>query len=147
MPNITERDCRREVKERNKIYDADCKGLYVSLSPTAPPTFSLKYTCPITKQRATHRLGVYQRAADGVEARDVAYWRKQGLMLRIRIANGEDIAQASRQAQAQQAKQQLTVAELIDLRIAWISEEITERRHTEDGVILKKKRRIKDWKT
>ncbi|MCP3402843.1 MULTISPECIES: Arm DNA-binding domain-containing protein [unclassified Bradyrhizobium] len=62
MPNITEKNCRAEVKQRTKVYDAACAGLYVSLSPSAPPTFSLKYTCPITKKRSTHRLGVYQKA-------------------------------------------------------------------------------------
>jgi len=60
MPkNITEKYCRAEVSKRRKIYDKDCRGLYVSLSPTAPPTFSLKYTHPLTKKRSTHWLGVY----------------------------------------------------------------------------------------
>ena len=40
MPNITEKNCRAEIKARRKIYDASCAGLYVSLSPTALPTFS-----------------------------------------------------------------------------------------------------------
>jgi integrase len=144
--NITNRDCLTEVKRREKIYDAECSGLYVSLSPTAPPTFSLKYTHPITKQRGTHRLGVYQQAEEGGEARDVAYWRKQGLKLKIRIANGEDIAQAARQASKLQANLSgMTLGEIIDKYIAWISDEVTHRKHTDDGVVIKKKPRKKDW--
>ncbi|UGY24966.1 tyrosine-type recombinase/integrase [Bradyrhizobium septentrionale] len=146
MPqNITNKDCIGEVKKREKIYDAECSGLYVSLSPTAPPTFSLKYTCRITKQRATQWLGIYQKGGEGSPARDVAYWRREAMKLKIRIGNGEDIAQAARQAHDRQAKQQLTVGQLIDQRIAWISEEIEVRRHTEDGVIIKRKPRMKDW--
>jgi hypothetical protein len=146
MPNITNRNCLKEVKTREKIYDGECSGLYVSLSPTAPPTFSLKYSCPITKKRATHRLGVYQQAEEGVEARDVAYWRIVAAKLKIRIANGEDIAQAARLSQELQAKQAgMLLGEMIDKYIAWISEEITVRRHTETGVIIKKKPRKKDW--
>ena len=44
MPNITEKDCRKTVTKRKRIYDAECSGFNVSLSPTAPPTFHLKYT-------------------------------------------------------------------------------------------------------
>jgi len=146
MPNITEKNCRKPVTRRRKIYDAECSGLYVSLSPTAPPTFFLKYTNPITKKRGTHRLGVYQQAEEGVEARDVAYWRLEAMRLKIRIANGEDIAQTARQARRLQAKQTgITVGELIDLRIEWLSEEIETRRHKEDGVIIKKGTRKKSW--
>ena len=146
MPNITNRHCLKEVKTREKIYDAECSGLYVSLSPTAPPTFSLKYSCPITKKRATHRLGVYQQAEEGVEARDVAYWRIVAAKLKIRIANGEDIAQAARLSHELQAKQAgMLLGEMIDKYITWISEEITVRRHTEAGLIIKKRPRKKDW--
>src|SRR6201997_5125099 len=141
MPNITNRHCLKEVKTREKLYDGECSGLYVSLSPTAPPTFSLKYSCPITKKRATHRLGVYQQAEEGVDARDVAYWRVEAAKLKIRIANGENIAQAARLSNELQAKQAgMLLGEMIDKYVAWISEEITVRRHNETGVIIKKKR-------
>src|SRR5207247_1666728 len=134
MPNITEKNCRAEVKKRSKIYDASCSGFYVSLSPTALPTFFLKYTNPITKKRGTHRLGVYQQGEH-----DVAFWRKEGWKLKIRIANGEDIAQTARQVRRLQAKQAgIMVGEIIDKRIAWISEEVETRRHTERGVVIKK---------
>lgn len=141
--NITNRDCTRKVTKREKIYDAECTGLYVGLSPTAPPTFSLKYTCPITKKRCHHRLGVYRKAEDGRPAHDVAYWRIEAAAVRIRLNSGEDIAAARRRAQDRQAKQQITVNELIDLRVAWCREEITVRRHTETGTIIKSKPRFK----
>ncbi|RXG91624.1 tyrosine-type recombinase/integrase [Bradyrhizobium zhanjiangense] len=142
--NITNRDCTRKVTKREKIYDAECSGLYVSLSPTAPPTFSLKYTCPITKQRGTHRLGIYGKAEDGQPARDVVYWRIEANKVKQRLARGEDISATTRRAQDQQAKQMMTVNQLIDLRIAWCAEEITVRRHTDSGVVLKTKPRMKD---
>ncbi|MET3994883.1 integrase [Bradyrhizobium sp. S3.9.2] len=139
MPNITEKHCRAEVKERIKIYDKDCSGLYVSLSPTAPPTFSLKYTCPITKKRGAHRLGVYQQGEQ-----DVAYWRKAAARLKVRIDNGEDIAQTARQARSLQAKQaDITVGEMIDCYVAWISDEIEHKRQTDQGKIVKIKPRMK----
>jgi integrase len=145
MPNITEKHCRKEVKTRIKIYDAECKGLYVSLSPTAPPTFSLKYSCPITKKRATYRLGVYQKSEEGVEARDVVYWRLEAMKLKIRIANGEDIAQTARQARKLQAKLSgITVGEIFDKRIAWVSELVPKGRD-KDGITLKMGPRKKDW--
>ena len=142
--NITNRHCIGKVTRREKIYDAECSGLYVSLSPTAPPTFSLKYTNPTTKARGTHWLGIFKLAEEGGEARDVGYWRAEAFKIKARIGRGEDIAGTKQRVQAMQAKQSLTVGELIDLRIAWISEEITVRRHSEDGVIIKRKPRLKD---
>jgi integrase len=145
MPNITNRCCTTPVKKRERLHDAECKNLYVSLSPSELPTFFLRYSCKIRKKRLTQRLGVYQQAGEGIEARDVAYWRKEAMKLKIRIANGEDIAQAARQAHELQAKLTgTTVDDLIDLRIAWISEVIEVRRHTEEGVIIKRKPRMKD---
>ncbi|TYL70955.1 integrase arm-type DNA-binding domain-containing protein, partial [Bradyrhizobium cytisi] len=140
MPkNITEGDCRSRATKRRKIYDKDCRGLYVSLSPTAPPTFSLKYTHPITKKRAFHRLGIY----DAVES-NVAYWRKQATALKLKIANGQDIAAAARQERAIAAKRaDITVSDLIDKYVAWISEEIEHKKHTEQGVIRKIRPRMK----
>ncbi|MBR0997739.1 hypothetical protein [Bradyrhizobium liaoningense] len=145
MPrNITNRDCIKAVTKRQKIYDADCKGFYVSLSPTAPPTFSLKYTCPIRKRRATHRLGVYQQAGDGIEAREVAYWRIAAMKLVLRIANGEDIAATAQLAQQAAAKGLMTVDELIDLRIAWMRRLVPKGRE-KDGVTLKMRPFKKAW--
>jgi integrase len=141
MPNITEKNCRKPVTKRTKVYDAECSGLYVSLSPTAPPTFYLKCTSPITKKQASHRLGVYQ---DG--ERDVDYWRRQAAKLKFRIDDGEDVAQTARQERKLQANLScLTIGEIIDRYVAWISAEIEVRRHTENGVIIKKKPRLKDW--
>lgn len=142
--NITNRDCLKPVKARTKIGDASCSGFYVSLSPTAPPTFSLKYTCPITKQRRFHRLGVYQAGGDGIEIRDVAYWRRQAIKAKARIGGGEDIAQAARRERDQQAKLGVTVDRIIDERIAWVSALVPKGRDR-DGVKLRMGPRKKDW--
>ena len=140
MPNITNKQCRKAVTARSKIYDAGCSGLYVSLSPTAPPTFSLKYTCPITKERLTHWLGVYQDPE-----RDVDYWRKEAWKLKVKINGGEDIAQSARQARKLQAKRSgITVDQIIDERIAWIGELVPKGRD-KDGIKIKMGPRKKDW--
>ncbi|UGY24678.1 integrase family protein [Bradyrhizobium septentrionale] len=140
MPNITNKQCRKAVTARSKIYDAECSGLYVSLSPTAPPTFSLNYTCPITKERLTHWLGVYQEPERGVD-----YWRKEAWKLKVKINAGEDIAQSARQARKLQAKRSgITVDQIIDERIAWISELVPKGRD-KDGIKIKMGPRKKDW--
>jgi integrase len=140
MQNITEKHCRKTVTKRMRIYDAECSGFNVSLSPTAPPTFHLKYTCPIVKGRRSHRLGVYV-----LGERDVDYWRKEAMKLKIRIADGEDIAQTARKAQQLQAKLSgVTVGEIIDKRIAWVSELVPKGRD-KDGIKLKMGPRKKDW--
>jgi hypothetical protein len=139
MPNITNSLCRKPTSKRTKFYDAGCSGLYVSLSPTAPPTFSLKYSCPNTKKRATHRLGVFHEPEH-----DVAHWRREAMKLKIRIGNGEDIARAARQAQQLQAKLGVTVDQIIDERIAWISALVPKGRD-KDGIKLKMGPRKKDW--
>jgi integrase len=142
--NITNADCRRPVKTRAKIYDAECTGLYVSLSPTAPPTFFLKYSSN-GKRGTCHRLGIYQQGGDGIEARDVAYWRTEGLKLRGRIGGGENIAATARQAQQLQSKQDVTVNQIINERIAWVSALVPKGRD-KDGIKLKMGPRKKDWK-
>jgi integrase len=141
--NITNADCRKPVKQRQKIYDAECSGLYVSLSPTAPPTFSLKYTSQ-NGERLTHWLGIYQQGGDGIEARDVRYWRAEAMKLKGRIGCGEDIAATARRAQQLQAKQGITVDALIDERIAWISRLVPKGRD-KDGIKLKMGPFKKDW--
>jgi integrase len=141
--NITNADCRRPIKQRAKIYDADCSGLYVSLSPTAPPTFFLKYSSN-GKSGACHRLGIYQAGGDGIKARDVAYWRAEALKLRGRIGGGENIAATARQAQQLQAKQGVTVNRIIDERIAWVKALVPKGRD-KDGIKLKMGPRKKDW--
>jgi integrase len=141
MPNITQRLCEQKVSKQTKHYDAECKGLYLQVTPTCPATFYFRYSCPILKKRKPYRLGLYHP-----ELFNVDHARTDVMALKVRMDRGEDIMQARRQAIAQQAKLSgMTVAELIDLRIAWISEQIEVRRHTEAGVIIKKKRRMKDW--
>lgn len=53
--NITKAMCEAEIAERFKFYDDYC--LFVSVSPTAPPTFSVK--AKVAGKRRTIWLGVY----------------------------------------------------------------------------------------
>ena len=147
--NITERDCRTEVKKpRERSYDKDCKGLYVTLSPTAPPTFTLRYNCKVQKKRCYLRLGVYQQEASeaGQEPRNVAYWRKQAIAQNLKVADGQDIAASSRRkSDLKSAQAGMTVDRMIDLYVKWIKGTKQERVHTEDGVIIKTKPIMKSW--
>ena len=92
-------------------------GLYVSLSSTSPATFFLRYTDPNMHERRMVRLGVYH-----AELFNVVHARTEAMHLKARIGRGEDVAQAKRQAKAQQAKLSgVTVDQIIDERIAWMS--------------------------
>ncbi|MEH2565288.1 tyrosine-type recombinase/integrase [Bradyrhizobium sp. AZCC 2289] len=94
--------------------------------------------------RLTHWLGIYQQGGDGIEARDVRYWRAEAMKLKGRIGCGEDIAATARRAEQLQAKQGITVDALIDMRIAWVSELVPKGRD-KDGIKLKMGPRRKDW--
>jgi integrase len=136
--NLTKALCEARVTRQTKTYDRSVGGLYVSVSPKGA-VFNLKYTCPVTHERRSISIGTYH-----AELFNVGHARTEAMLLKAKIGRGEDVAQTARQAKARQAKQALTVGELIDRRIAWISEEIEVRRHTEDGVVIKKKPRMKD---
>jgi integrase len=115
--NITRAKCEARVAKRTKYYDAKCQGLYVSISPTSPATFFLRYTDPNMHERRMVRLGVYH-----AELFNVVHARTEAMHLKARIGRGEDVAQAKRQAKAQQAKLSgVTVDQIIDERIAWMS--------------------------
>jgi integrase len=138
--NITTKMCEAKVAKQTKTYDLKERGFYVSVSPSGVATFNLKYTDRNTHRRGSIKVGVYHR-----ETFDVERARNEARHLKWRIANGEDVAQTARQARRLHTTLSgMTVSELIDLRIAWISEEIEVRRHTEDGVIIKRKPRMKD---
>jgi integrase len=137
--NITNAMCSAKVRKQTKHYDRSVGGLYVSVS-SKRAVFNLKYTDPTTRKRSTIKIGVYD-----AELFDVDAARTEAMLLKRRIRRGEDVAQSARQARELQAKLSgVTVSQLIDLRIAWISEVIAVRRHTVDGVIIKRKPRMKD---
>jgi hypothetical protein len=114
--NITQAKCEARVTKRTKHYDRKCPGLYVSLSPTSPATFSLRYTDPNTHQRQTIWLGVYHADTFSVD-----HARVEAMHLKARIGRGEDVAQAQRQSKTLQAKLSgVTVDQVIEERITWM---------------------------
>jgi hypothetical protein len=97
-------------------YDKECGGLFISVSPTSPATFYLKYTCEVLKQRRTYRMGLYHpQIFTPMHARAAA------MQLRVRADHGEDIQQAKRQARSEQAKLGVTVDRVIAERVTWMS--------------------------
>jgi integrase len=115
--NLTRAICEAKVTRRIKIYDGKCPGLFMSASPTAPPSFWLKYTDRNTHKRCSVRVGSYH-----AELFDVDHARTAVAALRWRIGNGADVAGERRQAMAQQAKLSgKTVDQIITERVTWMS--------------------------
>lgn len=138
--NITVRMIEAKVAAQKKFYDAEVRGLYVSVTPRGAAKFCLKFTHPATGKRCSVYIGTYHRELFNVDRARIA-----AMALRARIGNGEDVLQAHRQAKALQAKQAgITVGELIDLRIAWISELVPKGR-AKDGIKIKMGPRKKSW--
>jgi integrase len=132
MQTITARHCEAKVSERTKIYDSKCSGLYVSITTAGVATFYLKCTGR-SGSRDSLRLGVYHRDEFTVaDARNSAYHFK------AQLGRGVDIGAQARQAKAQSKKHSMTVGDIIDLRIAFISR--LERKA--DGLM---RPRIESW--
>ena len=114
--NLTRSLIEAKVTKRVKIYDGKCSGLYVSKSPTAPPSFWLKYTDRNTHEQRTVRVGGYHP-----ELFDVDHARTEAMALKWRVGRGEDVAQTARQAKQVQAKLSgVAVDQVIDERIEWM---------------------------
>jgi integrase len=132
---LTNAICETKVEAPDKIYDKECGGLLISVSPTSPATFYLKYTCKVLKQRRTYRLGIYHP-----QTFTPLHARVEAMKLKARADHGEDIQQTQRRADAHQARLSgITVGEVIDKRIAWMS---TDEQKRDGGVRPRKE----DWK-
>jgi integrase len=142
MSNITVRKCETKVSKQTKHYDTKCPGLYVQITPTMSATFYLRNHCPILKKRRAYRIGLY----DPKEGEDsIIKVRIAAMDAKVRIDRGEDIQQTRRVATAQQAKLSgVTVDQLIDMRIAWVSQPVPKGR-AKDGVTVKMGPRMRDW--
>jgi integrase len=71
--------------------------------------------------------------------------RAEAHLLKARIGRGEDVAQAQRQVRTLQGKLSgITVGEIIDQRIAWMSAKVPKGR-AKDGVTIKTGPRKKSW--
>ncbi len=112
---LTDRLCEKRVTERVKIYDRKCPGLYVSIIPTGVATFNFKFTDPATGKQRSKLLGIYNRETFTVE-----HARTEVYALRMRIGNGENIAESLRQQKTLKARRGKTVDEIIEERIEWM---------------------------
>ena len=118
--NLTKAICEARVSKRTKYYDAKCPGLYVSVSPTSPATFFLRYTDPNLHERRMVTLGLYH-----ADKFNVDHARLAAMALKFRIGHGEDVAQTNRQTKALQAKLSgITIDQVIDERISWMSQKV-----------------------
>ena len=130
---LTNRHCEKHVDRRAKVYDRKCAGLYVSITTSGVATFYLQVTDRFTGKARCKWLGVYNPATFNVDdARAAVY------ALKARIGAGENVFETLRQGKALKAKQGLTVDELIELRITWMS--ALEKK--EDGEM---RPRIESW--
>ena len=103
-------------EQANQTLRRQVRGLYVSVLPSGVATFCLKFTDPNTHKRSSIKVGVYHRETFNVDRA-----RIKAMALRARIGNGEDVAQAHRQAKARQAKLSgVSVDQMIDQYVAWI---------------------------
>src|SRR6478672_816817 len=113
---LTDRMCEKRVDRRIKLYDRKCPGLYVSINVDGVATFSFRYTDRFTGKRKSIWLDVY---IPGHFTVDDA--RAQAHALKGRIGMGENVVETLSQQRGMKAKQGMTVDELIEKRIAWMS--------------------------
>jgi integrase len=114
---LTNRHCEKRVEKRTKIYDRKCTGLYVSITTSGAATFYLQVTDRFTGRARCKWLGVYNPTTFNVD-----HARTEVYAVKTRIGMGENVFAKLRQEKATKVKQGLTVDELIELRIAWMSE-------------------------
>jgi hypothetical protein len=126
---LTDRPCETRVKTRKKYYDRRTRGLYVSITPGGIATFAVNYT-DAAGRPTSRMLGVYSETFKVAHARaEVAALKAKG---------GAAIGELLRQRQAKAATQGITVAQLIEKRIEFMSTEEMK----DDG---KKRPRIESW--
>jgi len=134
--NITARMIEKPVTRQTKYYDAQIRGLYVSVLPSGAATFNLKYTCPILSRRSSIKVGVYHPEKFNVQNARIA-----AMALKWRVGSGEDIAAVARQAKARRAKLSgVTVDQIIDEYVAWMQAPVRKP----DGEM---RPRLESWET
>jgi integrase len=132
---LTSRHCEKRVAKRTKIYDRKAPGLYVSVTTAGVATFYLQVTDRFSGKARCKWLGVYNPTTFNTDdARAGAY------ALRARMGAGENVFEEDRRQKELKAKQNLTVDELIALRIDWMK---TEEKKA-DG---EKRPRIESWES
>jgi hypothetical protein len=127
---LTDRLCETPVKKRRKYYDRRTRGLYVSITPAGIATFSCNFT-DAAGRPTSRMLGVYHP-----ETFKVAHARAEVAALKAK--GGAAIGELLRQRKAKATTQGITVAQLIEKRIEFMS--TLEKK--DDG---KMRPRIESW--
>jgi integrase len=107
---LTDRLCEKRVERRTKFYDRKCHGLYVSVTKSGVATGYFQ-----DGKGRCKWLGVYNPQTFTVDDMRAAVYA-----LRARMGAGENVFAADRQRETLQAKQDKTVDELIEARVAWM---------------------------
>ncbi len=113
---LTDRICEKRVDKRDRIYDSTCRGLFVSIIPAGTATLYFKFTDRATGKQRCKWLGVYNPETFRVE-----HARTECYELMARIGKGENVVESFRRQKAHKIKQGITVADLVERRIAFIS--------------------------
>jgi integrase len=114
---LTNRHCEKRVEKRTKLYDRRTPGLYVSITTAGAATFYLQVTDRFIGKARCKWLGVYNPTTFNVD-----HARTEVYAVRNRIGLGENVFETLRQRKTMKARQGLTVAQLIELRIGWMQE-------------------------
>jgi integrase len=110
---LTDRLCETPVTKRSKYYDRKCPGLYVSITPKGGATFSLNFS-DAAGRSTSGKLGVYDPKSFKVaDAR--------GMVYALKAKGGAAIGELLRQGKVKAVKQGITVDQLIEKRIAFMS--------------------------
>jgi integrase len=121
--NLADRHCEAKPDKRLKLYDKQCRGFYVSITPRGVATFNLKYTNRTTGRREHVEVGVYHRELLNVDTARAAAYHLKG-----RVGTGEDVAGEKRRDREQaKAAAGLTMNEIIDLRIEWMKTPVKQK--------------------
>ncbi|WFU53014.1 tyrosine-type recombinase/integrase [Bradyrhizobium pachyrhizi] len=110
---LVDRMCEKRVTTRTKIYDRRVPGLYVSITTSGAASFSYRFTDPAAGKQRTVLLGVYNPETFRVDdARSKVYG--------LKALDPAALVEQLRQTKAVKGKHGKTVAEIIELRIAWM---------------------------
>jgi integrase len=109
---LTDRLCETRVTERKKYFDRLCPGLYVSIVPPCIASFYINYTDAAGRPKSG-KFADYSESFRVADARGTVYaWKAMG---------GAAIGEMLRQGKVKAAKQGITLDQLIEKRVEWMS--------------------------
>jgi integrase len=110
---LTDRLCETRVTEREKYFDRLCSGLYVSIVPPCVASFYINYTDAAGRPKSGKFADYHPESFKVADARGTVYAMK--------AKGGAPIGELLRQQKATAVKQGVTVDQLIEKRIAFMS--------------------------